>query len=30
MKPWLSWTLVALMTPGCVLWVTWLIYLGAR
>jgi hypothetical protein len=29
MKPWACWIFVPLMIPGCLLWATWLIYLGA-
>jgi hypothetical protein len=28
MKPWAAAVIVPLMVPGCVLWATWLIYVG--
>jgi hypothetical protein len=28
MKPWAAAVIVPLMVPGCVLWVSWLIYVG--
>jgi hypothetical protein len=28
MKPWAAAVIVPLMIPGCLVWATWLIYLG--
>jgi hypothetical protein len=30
MKPWAAWLIVPLMLPGCILWVTWLIFVASH